>query len=160
MAQVNIGEEQNPVIPTAPIQEPSAEINIPTPEPQPTDEKLLPPSDKIVGLSSEEINDPNKINIEISDHNAPIVVLFGQPACGKTMTLVRLTRYLISHGYSVDPVHEFRPNYDANYTKICEDFNVMMNEDDAAKTTSKISFINIYRIILDIIIFRTYPFIN
>lgn len=146
MAQVNIGEEQNPVIPTDLgkgidlEQNPVDLTDIEKVDPDSADEKLLPPSDKIVGLSSEEINDPNKINIEISDHNAPIVVLFGQPACGKTMTLVRMTRYLISQGYSVDPVHEFRPNYDVNYTRICEDFNVMMNEDDAAKTTSKISF--------------------
>ena len=92
MAQVNIGDEQNPVIPTAPVNEPSVNVNIPDSEPQPTDDKLLPPSDKIVGLSAVEVNDPNKIQIEIADKEAPIVILFGQPACGKTMTLVRMTR--------------------------------------------------------------------
>ena len=134
MAQINMGEELNPDIPTDlgkgidHEQNPVNLTDIEKGDPQdPADEKLLPPSDKIVGLSSEEINDPNKINIEISDHNAPIVVLFGQPACGKTMTLVRMTRYLISQGYSVDPVREFRPNYDVNYTKNCEDFNVFNN---------------------------------
>lgn len=140
MAQVNIGEEQNPVIPTAPVQEQSVKVNIPDSEPQPTDEQLLPPSDKIVGLSSVEASDPNKIQIEIADKDAPIVILFGQPACGKTMTLVRMTRYLTDHKYTVEPVNEFRPTYDANYTEICENFNVMMNQEDAAKTTNKISF--------------------
>ncbi|MBR1922519.1 MAG: hypothetical protein IJ838_02045 [Paludibacteraceae bacterium] len=140
MPQINFGEEQNPTIETATIQEPSVEINHQQQEQQPADDSLMPPSDKIMGLSKIEMNDPNRIEIEISDKQAPIIVLFGQPACGKTMTLVRMTRYLTAHGYSVEPVNEFRPNYDANYAEICENFNAMMNDSDAAKTTSKISF--------------------
>lgn len=105
-----------------------------------TEDNIIPPSDKIVGLSPEELKDPNKIQIEIAEKKAPIVVLFGQPACGKTMTLVRLTRFLFQNGYTVEPVKEFRPTYDTNYTEMCDDFNQMINQDDAAKTTSKISF--------------------
>ena len=50
------------------------------------------------GFSTEELNDPNKIKVTISDTTTPIVVLFGPPSCGKTMTLVRLARYLQNQG--------------------------------------------------------------
>ena len=55
------------------------------------------------GLSSEEQNDPNSITVTVSDPNTPIVILYGPPSCGKTMTLVRMTRYLQSQGYTVVP---------------------------------------------------------
>ncbi len=142
--EMNVHEDQlNPTVSMETIQEqiqePSVVSNSDNTDTT-SEEQLLPPSDKIVGLTAEELSDPNKISIEISDKKAPIVVLFGQPACGKTMTLVRLTRYLTDHHYNVEPVHEFRPNYDYNYTEICENFNEMMNQEDAAKSTSKISF--------------------
>lgn len=142
MAQVNIGEEQNPIITTEPIQAPES-IQIPVQDKENDtneDETILPPSDKIVGLSEEELRNPNNINIEVADQEAPIVVLYGPAQCGKTMTLVRLTRYLSDYGYTVEPVREFRPTYDSNYAEICDNFDDMMNQDDAAKSTGKISF--------------------
>lgn len=57
------------------------------------------------GLSLAEMNDPNSIRVTISDHDAPLVILFGPPACGKTMTLVRMTRFLQSEGYTVSPIY-------------------------------------------------------
>ena len=57
----------------------------------------------VPGLTASEINDPNSIKVTIADPKTPIVVLYGPPSCGKTMTLVRLTRYLNSKGYSVVP---------------------------------------------------------
>ncbi|MCQ2351445.1 MAG: hypothetical protein MJ003_05665 [Paludibacteraceae bacterium] len=98
------------------------------------------PSNNISGLSYKEINDPNEIVVSVADTKAPIIVLFGPPSCGKTMTLVRLTRYLRKNGYTVTPDKSFRPNYDANYSKICNDFNSVMNSNDAADSTSRISF--------------------
>ena len=92
------------------------------------------------GMSSEELNDANKIKVTIADYNTPLVVLFGPPACGKTMTLVRLTRYLQSKGYTVQPVTSFRPTYDKNYRDMCDNFDTMINSEDAAKSTSKINF--------------------
>ena len=85
MAQINIGEEQNPTISNeqeVQIQESEQNtlVNISDPEPKPSEEQLLPPSDKIEGLTSEELNDPNKISVTIADKDAPIVVLFGPPA--------------------------------------------------------------------------------
>ena len=98
------------------------------------------PVEQIYGLSQAELNDPNSIHVTISDPNTPLVILFGPPACGKTMTLVRMTRFLQSHGYDVSPIRSFRPTYDTNYENICENFDVIMNSNDAAKSTDRISF--------------------
>lgn len=92
------------------------------------------------GLTREEMNDANKIQVTIADYNTPLVILFGPPACGKTMTLVRLTRYLQSKGYSIAPITSFRPSYDSNYSQMCQNFNAMISSEDAAQSTSKISF--------------------
>lgn len=103
----------------------------------PTDESEAP---QIMGLSEEEVKDPNAISITIADRSNPIVVLFGPPACGKTMTLVRLTRYLRTIGYAVDPITSFRPATDAHYSKMCNEFPSMIGSSDAANSTKNISF--------------------
>ena len=80
---------------------------------------------EIKGLSKAEYEDPNQIRVTIADTKAPIVVLFGPPACGKTMTLVRLARFLNKRGYIISPIRTFRPNDDLNYVELCkaENFN-------------------------------------
>lgn len=90
--------------------------------------------------SPDEMNDPNKIHVTVADEKTPLVILFGPPSCGKTMTLVRLTRYLSKKGYSVKPVSSFRPSHDENYKQMCLGFNDMINSDEAAKSTSRINF--------------------
>ncbi len=97
-------------------------------------------SNNIKGLSAVEMNDPNSIRITVSDTQAPLVVLFGPPACGKTMTLVRLTRFLKGAGYSIAPIRTFRPTSDANYADICINFDSMINSNNAAESTNRISF--------------------
>lgn len=92
------------------------------------------------GLSQEELNDPNSIKVTVSDPNTPIVILYGPPSCGKTMTLVRLTRYLVSRGFTVVPEKTFRPAYDQNYKQLCDSFDQMINSNSAATSTSNISF--------------------
>lgn len=92
------------------------------------------------GLSTAELNDPNSIHVTVSDPHAPLVILFGPPACGKTMTLVRMTRFLQSEGYTVAPIRSFRPSADTNYSSLCESFDETMNSDDAAESTGLISF--------------------
>ena len=104
------------------------------------EEQEIPRLYNVHGLSNAELNDPNNIMVDISDHDAPLVILFGPPSCGKTMTLVRLTRYLQSKGYIVAPIRTFRPSYDTNYANICENFDMMMNSDYASKSTDVISF--------------------
>ena len=100
----------------------------------------VPDLGSIKGLSSEELQDPNKIKVEINDKKAPIVVLFGPPSCGKTMTLIRLARFLNKNNYDVRPDRSFRPSYDSHYEKMCNDFNVLVNQDEAADSTPPISF--------------------
>lgn len=90
--------------------------------------------------SQEELIDPNLINVSIADSTSPLVVLFGPPTCGKTMTLVRLTRYLNQNGYEVAPIRNFRPGYDTNYSHICDGFDTLICSDDAAKGTDRINF--------------------
>jgi len=92
------------------------------------------------GMTQEELKDPNNIKVTVADYKAPLVVLFGPPACGKTMTLIRLTRYLNRQGYSVAPIRSFRPDFDTNYRYICDHFNEMINDNNAAQSTDRISF--------------------
>lgn len=92
------------------------------------------------GLSAEEQTDPNKIIVTIADKSTPIIVLFGPPSCGKTMTLVRMTRYLRSEGYTVQPIRTFRPTADSHYSEMCQNFDSMINSSDAARSTNRISF--------------------
>lgn len=96
--------------------------------------------ESVKGLSIEEQNDPEKIKVTIEDEKTPIVVLFGPPSSGKTMTLVRLTRYLRDYNYDVFPVKTFRPSTDSHYKKMCEEFNEMVTSENAAQSTSQISF--------------------
>lgn len=59
----------------------------------------------------------------INDTETPILVLFGPSQCGKSMTMVRLVRYLKQRGYSVDPRRDFRPSDDHIYELRCQEFN-------------------------------------
>lgn len=78
--------------------------------------------------------------VTVADADAPLVILFGPPSCGKTMTLVRLTRYLIGCGYEVSPIRTFRPSHDSHYKRLCDEFSTMVNQLDAAQSTNLISF--------------------
>lgn len=92
------------------------------------------------GLSSAEHNDPNSIVVTIADQNVPIVVLFGPTECGKTMTLIRMTRFLQKYGYRVSPIPSFRPAEDTHYLNMCEGYNDLVHSPNAAKGTEMISF--------------------
>jgi len=96
--------------------------------------------DRNGSLTMEEINDPNKIKVTITDTRTPLVVLFGPPACGKTMTLIRLARFLRSQGYTIRPEETFRPSTDLNYEKMCNSFDELISSDNAAESTKRISF--------------------
>lgn len=106
----------------------------------PATEAPVQPDSGVHGLSAAEMNDPNSIRVTVSDPKAPLIILFGPPACGKTMTLVRMTRFLKASGYKVSPIRPFRPNFDKNYKDICEHFDETINSDNAAASTDRISF--------------------
>lgn len=130
-------ENQTPEITEAPIAEETAQAETYN---APIENTVPSLGSSIKGLSQEEITDANAIRVTIDDPTTPIVVLFGPPTSGKTMTLIRLTRYLNQHGYEVRPVETFRPAADTHYQRMCEKFNEMVYSDNAAEGTSNISF--------------------
>lgn len=90
------------------------------------------------GLTLDE-SEPNKIKVVISDPS-PVIILFGAGASGKTMTLIRLTRYLKSQGYKIEPDRTFRPSNSEHYKQMCDTFDETVNSDYAADLTRTISF--------------------
>jgi len=59
-------------------------------------------------------------DITIADRQSPIVMLFGARSSGKSMTLVRLSRYLRDKGYTVKVDKTFKS--DAKYKEKCDKF--------------------------------------
>lgn len=98
-------------------------------------------SENIVNNNQTTINQNNAktYNVVITDHNAPMVILFGPPSCGKTMTLVRLTRYL-SGTYDFMPDQAFRNSTDSEFNELCKNFNAAVGADKAADGTKYIDF--------------------
>lgn len=99
-------------------------------------------SDSIINhIHLEEIVDscdcfrPNDISICVADRKTPIVLLIGPAGVGKTMTLVRLARYLSEIGYSVCPDRTFRSVSDQGYNKLCDSFQDLINGAYAAPGT-------------------------
>lgn len=135
MAQLNFNSSEKEKVQNIPVVE--EEYSQPV---SAISENVVKVSTSPSGLSSEELNDANKIAVTISDYNTPLVIFFGPPSCGKTMTLIRLTRYLMSKGYTVEPDTSFRPSFDKNYVEMCENFHAMVSSEDAAKSTNKINF--------------------
>lgn len=114
-------------------------LNFPTPG---TPQNINPdvPANNIRGLNPTELTDPNAIKIRIQNDRVPIVVLFGPPTCGKTMSMIRLARYLIKNGYTVTPVRSFRPSEDAHYRFLCDNLREMISSSEAQGGTDHISF--------------------
>lgn len=82
----------------------------------------------------------NDVRITITDNSTPIVILFGPPACGKTMTLIRLSHYLNMKGYSITPDRNFRPSDDQDYEHLCEKFENDLNSGTAADANNNMDF--------------------
>ena len=94
----------------------------------------------IKGLSETEIQNPDAIIVTVSDPKTPIVVLFGARTSGKTMTLIRLTKYLEGQGYNVVPDPIFRPDRDTHYQRMCSEFGTLAHSDYAAVGNDVMSF--------------------
>ncbi len=83
------------------------------------------------------------VPVTISDTSTPIVVLFGPKNCGKTMTLVRLAHFLHNTQggeYSIKPIKNFRPSFDATYEKFCDSFFTLLDSGEAAMATKNLEF--------------------
>jgi hypothetical protein len=85
--------------------------------------------------------DPNDVTVTISDPS-PVIILFGAKTSGKTMALIRLTRYLKQHKeeYKVMPDKTFRRSDSDNYEEMCDTFDSNVNSDYAAKGTHELNF--------------------
>lgn len=94
----------------------------------------------IKGLSEAEIQNPDAIIVTVSDPNTPVIVLFGARTSGKTMTLIRLTKYLEGMGYNVVPDPIFRPDRDTHYQRMCNEFGTLAHSDYAAVGNDVMSF--------------------
>ncbi len=81
-----------------------------------------------------------KNDIVVIADPSPIIILFGAAASGKTMTLIRLTRYLIQHGYKVSPERTFRDSKDSHYQNMCDDFASIMNSTKVPARNQAIDF--------------------
>lgn len=94
-----------------------------------------------VGVEKKQISDPNSIHVEISAKNLPVILLFGPRSGGKTMVLVRLTRFLRKQGYSIEPVRDFRPSDSDEYEAVCNNFRRNINSQRAAASTHNMDFL-------------------
>ena len=80
-------------------------------------------------------------DIKIGDKKAPIVMLFGPPTSGKSMTLVRLARYLRKQGYTVKADPTFKS--DDAYKARCEQFHKNLNTTEALQGNALNEFLMI-----------------
>ena len=94
--------------------------------------------------SDAELKNPQTITVDIQDKKTPILILFGPPAVGKTMTLIRLAQYLDDHGYTIKSNRSFRPSFDENYKDMCEKFNDLLYDRYAAEKTDGLNFMLLY----------------
>lgn len=90
--------------------------------------------------SEQELNDPNSIITAITDQRTPLVVMFGARTIGKTMALIRLTRYLESKSYTVTPDPIFRPAYDTRYKALCKNFRDVVYSPTTGGGTGVVNF--------------------
>lgn len=92
---------------------------------------------------------PNEDNLDgvvyIVDETVPIVVLYGPTSCGKSMTLVRMTNYLRSLNYKVEPDRSFRPSNDQGYKKDCDNFDSFVANPMAAPPTTGYMLVDIIK---------------
>ncbi|MDE7427330.1 MAG: hypothetical protein K2M79_05985 [Muribaculaceae bacterium] len=68
-------------------------------------------------------------DIKIEDKKTPIIMLFGPPTSGKSMTLVRLARYLRKMGYTIKANTTFKA--DDTYKERCDTFHKNINTTEA-----------------------------
>ncbi|MDE6824745.1 MAG: hypothetical protein K2J27_08505 [Duncaniella sp.] len=80
-------------------------------------------------------------DITIGDKKSPIVILFGPPTSGKSMTLVRLARFLRKKGYTVKADPTFKS--DDTYKARCKQFQQNLNTTEALQGNALNEFLMI-----------------
>lgn len=127
------------------------EDNIPNTTTQQTSENEMPDNDEYALFdeynNNEQkdtpyyITEPNSIQVEFG--NGPFAILFGPPNCGKTMTLIRLSRYLRDCGFRMNANRTFRNASDTNYEQLRNNFPDYLNNPQglAARGTALLDFV-------------------
>lgn len=82
----------------------------------------------------------NEISVRVPG-KAPFVFLFGAPSSGKTMTLVRLAKYLTTKDYSISVETQFCVNSVWEYEKNAGNFNKMLGTTTALQGTGRNDFL-------------------
>ena len=77
--------------------------------------------------------DIDEDDITISDKSSPIVLLFGPRSSGKSMTLVRLSRYLRDEGFIIKTDKNFKS--DSKYKEKCDAFMANLDTKSALPGT-------------------------
>lgn len=98
------------------------------------------PQDGSEGSNANNINTYQPSNtIRIGDSSAPVIILFGSPASGKSMTLVRLARYLRKKGLTVKADRTFKSGQ--AYIDLCNQFENHLNTRTALPGTKDDEFL-------------------
>ena len=111
------------------------------PQPQSGSESQTKPVQDGLGSGSikTEYTDVNDTVVTVTDP-CPVIILFGAKTSGKTMTLVRLTRYLEANGYQIKPDPLFRPSEDEDYKEMCSNYLKKCHSKYAADSTADMRF--------------------
>lgn len=83
----------------------------------------------------------NNLVATVIDTVTPIIFLFGPPECGKTMTLIRLSRWLQDNGWTVEADKSFKSSNDTGYRKLCDEFPKIIYSRYAAERTKAEEFL-------------------
>lgn len=81
--------------------------------------------------------DSNTEKVCFANKDVPIIFMYGPSSVGKTMTIVRLARFLTERGYTILPNRTFRPSCDKFYQDICTNFQELVNSGYAAGVTDR-----------------------
>lgn len=93
-------------------------------------------------LSEDDLVPSNfSYEVSITDTMTPIAILVGAPAVGKTMTLIRLSRYLQEQAIQVRPIESFRSASDRTYKELCVKFLLQISSTETASGTSLSDFL-------------------
>lgn len=98
------------------------------------------PNDTDTSMPGNQINTPpQQIAVSLVDTSSPIIFLFGAPQSGKTMTLVRLAKYLRARGYQLSVDTNFCDIWE--YRRNSNKFNEMLNTQYALEGTNYNDFL-------------------
>ncbi len=97
---------------------------------------FIPQNPNVEANISKSIEENIAVSVNISPY--PTVILFGSPRLGKTVTLLRLCKYIESH-YEIKADLRFRN--DEAYPKTIKNFEELRSKDDLPASTDFINFI-------------------